>query len=183
MGWFAIEARGDAAELFELGEAALDAIAQPVAHFVVGTRLLAAARRDHRFGALGLDQCHQFPAVIALVGQHVLGLEPRQQGGGLGDVVAFPTSEQEPHRSALVIDRQMDLGAQTSSGTPQSRVRAPPPFSGRRLCMRPDNAAVDHEVLVASIPGQTLENLLPDALGSPTGKALVHAFVGPIPRW
>ena len=57
-----------------------------------------------------------------------------------------------------------------------------PPFSGRRLCVRPDNAAVDHQILVASILNQGLGPPLPDALGRPAGEALVHALAGSVAR-
>ena len=56
------------------------------------------------------------------------------------------------------------------------------PFSGRRLCARPDNAAVDHQILVASILNQGLEHPLPDAPGRPAGEALVHALAGSVAR-
>lgn len=49
--------------------------------------------------------------------------------------------------------------------------------------MRPDDAAVDHQVIIASIPDQALEHLLPDTLGRPAGEPLVHAFVGSVVRW
>ncbi len=57
-----------------------------------------------------------------------------------------------------------------------------PPFSGRRLCVRPDNAAADHQILVASILNQGLQHPLPDALGRPAGEALVHALAGSVAR-
>ena len=48
--------------------------------------------------------------------------------------------------------------------------------------MRPDNAAVDQQILVASLLNQGLQHPLPDALGRPAGEALVHALAGSVAR-
>ena len=48
--------------------------------------------------------------------------------------------------------------------------------------MRPDNAAVNHQILVASILNQGLRPPLPDAPGRPAGEALVHALAGSVAR-
>ena len=98
----------------------------PVQCLVAGTRLLAAARRVHRLGAERVDLRHQLPAVMAFVGQDALGLEPGQQRWRLRDVVTLAASEDKSHRAALAIHRHVDLRAQTSWATPQSRVRCSP---------------------------------------------------------
>lgn len=126
MAGLSIKARSDPAELLEPGKATLDAIAQAIACPVVGARLLATAWRDHGRRAMGLDPVDQLPAVVTLVRQHIHRGQSLQQPGSLGYVVALPARQQEPKRAPQPIDRHMDLRAQTSSGTPQRRVRRPP---------------------------------------------------------
>lgn len=123
---FSVESGGDAAELFESGEASFDPIAVPIARLVVGPRLLATAGWNYRFTALALNQIDQFPTVIALVSQHVPCLQVCYQRRRLRDVVAIPTGQQKTNRTTVTIDRQMNLGAQSASGAPQSRVGRPP---------------------------------------------------------
>lgn len=131
---------------------------------------LAAACRDHRLGTERLHQRQPLPAVMAFAGQDVLGLEPGQQRWRLRDVVTLPASGDKPQRPARAIHRHVDLRARTSRARHQSRVHSRP-FSGRCLCVRPDNAAAGHQVPVASILNQGLKHLLPDALGRPAGKS------------
>ena len=63
--------------------------------------------------------------VVALVGQHRLGLVLAQQLDGLRAVVHLAAGEQKVQGQAKFVGQQMNLGRQTSSGTPQSLVRAP----------------------------------------------------------
>jgi hypothetical protein len=63
--------------------------------------------------------------VVTLVGQHGLGTALAQQRDGLRAVVDLSTCNQKVQRLAQFVGQQMDLGRQTSSGTPQSLVRAP----------------------------------------------------------
>jgi hypothetical protein len=48
-----------------------------------------------------------------------------EQGDGLGAVVDLSGSDGKIHRQSQLIGEQMDLGRQTSAGTPQSLVLAP----------------------------------------------------------
>jgi hypothetical protein len=73
----------------------------------------------------GLDVVEDLLAVVALVGQHPPGLALSEQSDGLGTVVDLSGGNEEVDRQAQLIGQQMDLRRQTSSGAPQSLVRAP----------------------------------------------------------
>lgn len=68
------------------------------------------------------------------------------------------------------------LCAQSTSGTPQSRILAPP-FSSRGLLVRANDGAVYQQVLAAPILDQHGKHLLPDPGGGPAREALVHSLV------
>jgi hypothetical protein len=73
-----VEAGGDATEVPEPSEAALDAIAFPVKPLVVAQLHLAVgARRDHGFGAASFQPIAQRVAVVAFVGDELLGWRHR----------------------------------------------------------------------------------------------------------
>jgi hypothetical protein len=67
----------------------------------------------HRFHILDDGVC-----VVALVGQQSLGLARAQQHDGLSAVIHLATRNQKIQRLSQFIGQQMDLGRQTSSGTP-----------------------------------------------------------------
>ena len=73
----------------------------------------------------GLDVIEDGLAVVALVGQHPLGLSFSQQLDGLGAVVDLAAGQKKVHWQTQFVGQQVNLGRQTSSGTPQSLVRAP----------------------------------------------------------
>jgi hypothetical protein len=51
-----------------------------------------------------------------------------------------------------------------------------PPFSGRRLLVRADDGAVDHQILVVAIGRQRVEHPLPYAGMAPAAEAPVHGL-------
>jgi len=117
---------GEAAEVFESREAAFDAVSLFVEGLVVlPLQFAIGLRRDDRDRTHGCDMLDDGVGIVALVGQDILGLSPFQQGDGLCAVVGLPRSYEEVHRQSPLIGQQMDLGRQTSSGTPQSLVLAP----------------------------------------------------------
>src|SRR5436190_17635301 len=125
--------------MLELVEAALDAVALAVEHLVVPNGSLAAAvRRDHRLHASGLDRVEDGVAVIGFVGDDGVALDALQHGlGGLA-LVHLAAGQAETQRPAKRVGKQMDLGRQSTSGTPQSLVaRAPllaPPLPVATCC-------------------------------------------------
>jgi hypothetical protein len=80
---------------------------------------------DHGFGSHGFNVLDDGVSIVALVGKHGLGLVLAQQLDGLGAVIHLAASDEKIQGQAQFIGEQMNLGRQTSSGTPQSLVRAP----------------------------------------------------------
>jgi hypothetical protein len=74
-----------------------------------------------------VDRLPAAPSVqVALVRDDRFGLHSREEIRSAGDVSRLTRSEKEPQRTPLTIGHQMDLGGQSSSGTPHSLVGAPP---------------------------------------------------------
>lgn len=112
--------------MFEPGEASLDAVPLSIEFFVVGAWPFAIRLGGHDGDrSHGLDMIQDGLAVVALVGQHPLGLSFSEQIDGLGAVVDLTAGDEEVHGQAQFVGEQMNLRRQTSSETPQSLVRAP----------------------------------------------------------
>jgi hypothetical protein len=71
----------------------------------------------------------------------------------------------------------MDLRCQTSSGTPQSLVRAPLFATRGRLLVGSHDGRGDHQICVLPICHKIAEDLLPYSTGRPAAEPLVHALV------
>ena len=110
----------------KFAEAAFDAIASLIEVFVVLALYLSVSFGwDHGFGSRGLDVLYDGVGIVALVGKYGLGLVLAQQLDGLGAVIYLAARDKKVQGKAQFIGKQMNLGRQTSSGTPQSLVRAP----------------------------------------------------------
>jgi hypothetical protein len=117
---------GEPAEVFESVEASLDAVAELVERSVVWSLHLAAdPGRDNRFSADGLDGGDDGVGVVAAVGHDDLGLATGQQRQRFGELAGLAAGESERDRFAEAVGEQVNLGAQSTSGTPQSLVFAP----------------------------------------------------------
>jgi hypothetical protein len=126
VGFIFLVSCSEAAEVFEAREASFDTIALFVEVFVVLALLFAVSfGRDNRNRAHGGHMLDDGIGVVAFIGQHMADFPLSQQGDGLGAVVDLPGGHGEVHRQTPFIGQQMNLGGQTSSGTPQSLVRAP----------------------------------------------------------
>ena len=80
---------------------------------------------DHGFGSRRFNVLYDGIGIVALVSKYGLGLVLAQQLDGLGAVIHLAASDKKVQGQAQFIGEQMNLGRQTSSGTPQSLVRAP----------------------------------------------------------
>ena len=123
----AIVASGEAPEMLEAAKASFDLIAMLIGVFVVGDEDLAVALgRDHRLGVHAGDPFTQVIAVIGFIGEYRFGPLPFQKIGGRSDVVRLASRDREAQRPSERIGQHMDLGRQSTSGTPQRLILSPP---------------------------------------------------------
>ena len=112
--------------MLEPVEAALDAIAKLVEGAVMWALHLAAdLRRNDGFGPDAFDGGDYGIGVVAAVGHHDLRLAAGQQRQCFGELARLSTRQSEGDWLAQAVSQQMNLGAQSTSGTPQSLVFAP----------------------------------------------------------
>jgi len=105
---------GDASELLEFGEHALDQIALFVEAPITGLRIRWSAlrtRRDDGDGSHGLDGFVEVVCVVRLVGNDVARPQAVQQRFAEQHIAALTGTEDEAHRQAQRIANGMDLGA------------------------------------------------------------------------
>ncbi len=127
----AVEACCDTSEVLELVEAAFDCVSDLIGLEVVGDQLLSGGiAGDHRFGAHVGDQASQGIGIIGLVGKHAARRKTLEQGRGDWSIASLAGRKEKLERSTEAIHRHVNLGCQSSSGTPQSLVPPfwPPPF-------------------------------------------------------
>jgi len=113
--------------VFELVKATFDAVALFVEFPVVCALVFAVAfRRDHHRRAQALSLCHEDVGIVPLVGDDGFGLRRVQQIRGGRVFADLAGGDAELEWQTVFIGQEMDLGAQTTSGTPQSRVFGAP---------------------------------------------------------
>lgn len=123
----AVVSGGDAAELLEFADGALDAVAMLVDGWVeIAGPVHAGSLRDDRPGADRLGMVEDGVCVIGSVGDEVAGGETGDQRQGIGGVIGLTSGQEKADRAAEAVDRQMPLAGQSASGTPQSLVLDPP---------------------------------------------------------
>jgi len=117
---------GESAKLLEPVEAALDAVAQFVEGTIVRALHFAAdLGGDDGFGADALDGGNNCVGVVAAVSHHDLGLTTGQQRQSFGELSCLTAGKPKADGLAQAVGQQMNLGAQSTSGTPQGLVFAP----------------------------------------------------------
>jgi hypothetical protein len=122
-----VEAGGDASEVLQLVEEALDEVALAV-DLAVDHAADAdiALRRDMGRGAIGLDEFDNGASKEATVGDHVAGqAEPLDQLWKRRLVGSLTGCEDQAHREAVLIHDGVDLGAQSSTRTADGVIRTP----------------------------------------------------------
>jgi len=122
-----IVSRGNASEVFELVEAALDAISCLVGFEVVGDQALSGwiAGNDGGGADVG-DEGSESVAIVGLVGEDLDWPEAVKKGWRLRHIAGLSGCENDPQGPPLRIGCEMDLGGQSPSGTPQSLILVPP---------------------------------------------------------
>lgn len=81
MRWLAIITGCKAAPWLEMGKASLNPISQAIYDLIVGSRLLAATRWNHRFATWTPNQIYQLPAIVTLVASTHFALKPSSNAG------------------------------------------------------------------------------------------------------
>ncbi len=122
-----VVARGDAPEVFEFVEEALDEVALAVERRVDGALALAVTLgRDVRPGAMRDEQFEDGAGVVAAIGDDIAGrsqpFDQRRHGGLVGGLAGC---EHEADWQAAAIDHGVDLGAQSATRTTDGVIRAP----------------------------------------------------------
>ena len=113
--------------MLEAVEAAFDAVALFIELAVIAARQFPVpSGRDDGHGSEAFDLADDLRGVIALIGDDSFGPLALQQPDRLGILGGLAGSDAEGDRQAIFVGQQMDFGAQTSSGTPQSRVFGDP---------------------------------------------------------
>lgn len=118
---------GEASEVLETTEASLDLVAMFVDAGIVRDRdpSVAPGGDDCR-GVHGRDLVPQGISIIRFIGENCLGALAFEQIGGRGDVARLPGRDSEPQGPAKRVGKHVDLGGQSTSGTPQRLVLCPP---------------------------------------------------------
>ena len=122
-----VVARGDASEVFEFVEEALDEVAPAIeAGIDRALRFAVALCRDVGNGAVCGQEFEDGVGIVTAVGNGIAGgLEAVDQGRDGGLVGGLAWREQQPDGQAVGIDHAVDLGAQSSTRTADGVIRAP----------------------------------------------------------
>src|SRR6185312_887197 len=122
-----VVARGDAAEMLEFVEEALDEVALTVDREIDdASNADVGLARDMGCGAAGLDQIDDGAGEEAAIGDHVAGqAQPRDQRRKGGLVGGLTGCQEETDRQAMRIHDHVDLAAQSSTRTADGVIRAP----------------------------------------------------------
>lgn len=123
----AVVSGGDATQLLELADSALDSVSQFVFGGVEGAGPgHAGALGDDGNGLAGFDMIEDGVAVIGSVCDDVMCGEAGKQRDGRAVVAGIAAGQNEAYRSAKSVDRDVPLAGQSASGAPQSLVADPP---------------------------------------------------------
>lgn len=126
MGVVAVEPCGDSPVELEFAKTSFDEITLRVELFVVAVLMFARALGwNDCLHSVGSDQRPHLVGVITFIGDHRLGRVSREQCRGALAVRLLSSSEQQAQRSAQRIAEHMNLGGQSSTGSPQSLLTRP----------------------------------------------------------
>ena len=113
--------------MLEFVEASLDAVSCLVDLEVVGDELFSGRiAGDDRGGPERFDEFADGIAVIGLVGKDVASAKAVEKSRCLWGVPGLAWGQEDPQRPAQAVGQKVDLGGQSSSGTPQSLILVPP---------------------------------------------------------
>jgi hypothetical protein len=112
--------------MFDSVNEPLDNISELVSLAIMAADAMCTTRWDHRLGTDGANHIAQWVAVVPLVADDKLGVEASQQDLGASDVVPFSLGQMQFDWATLAIDRDVDLGTETTPGTSQRLIVLPP---------------------------------------------------------
>lgn len=125
--WDAVVSSCDASELFEPADGPLDAVSEFVYDGIEGPFSgHSSSLRDDGLCACGLDMVEDDVAVIGFVGDDMTRWKAGQQGDCGVVIAGIATGQDEAHRTAEAIDRNVPFAGQSASGAPQSLIATPP---------------------------------------------------------
>jgi len=126
MGVVAVEPGCNTAVELEFAETAFDEITLRIELFVVPVLVFAGAfgwnNRLHLFDS---DERSNLVGIIAFIGNHRLGRVSGQQRWGALAISLLPSGQQQAQRPSQRIAKHMNLGSQSSTGSPQSLLTRP----------------------------------------------------------
>lgn len=126
MGVVAVEARGDATVELEFAKTSFDEVTLCVELFVVAVLMFAGALGwNDCLHSVGSDERSNLVGIVAFVGNHCLGGLSGQQRRGALAVRLLSSGEQQAQWAAQRIAEHMNLGGQSSTGSPQSLLTRP----------------------------------------------------------
>ena len=112
--------------MFELAEEALDQIALSIDASIDGAMHDAlAGRRDVCFGASCPDQVEQCVGVIGTIGNDMLALEAFEKVWRGANIMCLTCGQYQPNRKAILVDKSVDLGAQSATRAADGVIFAP----------------------------------------------------------
>src|SRR5919107_982635 len=118
-----LEAGRDTAEMLQLIYRAFDHVSLPVDALI--ERIHDASVLlwwNHRFSASGADVLAKRVTNIAAIGNNVARPQVCQECRRLGHIMNLACGDAQTQRQSLSVAQQMNLGAQSASGTPQRLV-------------------------------------------------------------
>src|SRR6185312_10609707 len=109
---------GDAPELLESAEEALDEVAVFIEVTIIGTlSQTMTARRNHRLCASSFNGVDERIGIVALVSDDALRLNPLDEGRRFGHVGHLPGGQTQAQGIAQGFDRRMNFSAQPTPAT------------------------------------------------------------------
>lgn len=126
MGVVAVEPCGDTPVELEFAKTSFDEITLCVELFVVAVLMFACALGwNDCLHSVGSDQRPHLVGVITFIGDYRLGRVSREQCRGALAVGLLPCGQQQAQRPTQRIAEHMNLGGQSSTGSPQSLLTRP----------------------------------------------------------
>jgi hypothetical protein len=126
VGVVTVKACRDTAVDLEFAEATFDEIALRIELFVVPILMFASTFSwNNRLHSFASDERSNLIGIITFIGDHRFGGVSGQQCRGALAVRLLPSGQQQAQRSSQRIAKHMNLGSQSSTGSPQSLLTRP----------------------------------------------------------